>query len=679
MSVHHEKVEEGCFVFQVVRSDRVSIKSYPDLDETEEDIDTVSAEAEEGSFEENELLAIDLIMPTSQATYLRLADQSGWVVAEEKGEVNMRQVPVESGLFSFYLDDSPPGMLVRRHPMDDTSDLICTEVENGFHLLPMQRIYCDAVTKHPITGVKFYRLQGGGHGAPATPGWVYDRKLSNVKNEPDQHMLLDATKVKTGLFAYKVVHSTMIRYHPNCSDLSKTSKVVLPGEIVVGDIVQESHYDNGNGPYLRLVDGSGWLFEKKRKQMAMEPVPIESGKWVFSVLNDPVGVKLRKHPVDCQEKVFDICYESGSMVECDRKISNGKGVNFYRVRGTTGWLFDQRNGVPMLNLLSAEEPDASDDYAEHLPAWEPNFIRGIAATVDGIVELSLQTNGQILTFDNADSIQVKVFCSSRTVCSIFEHSSKGTVKHFVRNCSPHDVQNIFRSGLIEAILAYDKFESERVFHEEKKEDVNQAEARRSLLTQQEETYRIGLLVCDAEIASAQAKRRDLLAAIMVFDNIRAKAALCMKKETERNRPQDHDDKEPSHKPMVKAASNKKYTSKRLVKSTTSNSLVDKSFRSSSFSAGTGSSLYSSSSSSSSSITLDKKVISGARGHGSVATRSAATGKRRYVCGECFRDFSGKYSRDLHCREVHKIFCENCDRIFPSFKNLELHKNKANHC
>ena len=52
----------------------------------------------------------------------------------------------------------------------------------------------------------------------------------------------------------------------------------------------------------------------------------------------------------------------------------------------------------------------------------------------------------------------------------------------------------------------------------------------------------------------------------------------------------------------------------------------------------------------------------------------ATAKRIYVCGECIKSFSGKYSRDIHCRKVHKIFCEQCDKVFPSFKDLEKHRD-----
>jgi hypothetical protein len=48
------------------------------------------------------------------------------------------------------------------------------------------------------------------------------------------------------------------------------------------------------------------------------------------------------------------------------------------------------------------------------------------------------------------------------------------------------------------------------------------------------------------------------------------------------------------------------------------------------------------------------------------------------CRECNKEFSGKYSRDLHCRNVHKLFCEQCDRIFYSFKDLDLHIARENH-
>jgi hypothetical protein len=695
MIVHHEQVEEGLFVYQILRGDRIRIRSYPDLD----DGDEVGKSTDCGNFEDNELLAVDLIQPSASATFLRLADQSGWVVADEKGEIYMRQIPVETGLFSFFVDNVPSGLVVRRHPMDDSSDLLTTESDNIFRLEPMQRIYCDAVTQHPVTGVRFYRLQMGGKNAPATPGWVFDRKPAQNGENPI-FSLLEANKVKTGLFAYKATSGAVVRHRPNCSEAAKTSFAVLANEMVVVDIVRESPYDNGNGPFLRIADGSGWLFERKLGVLAMEPVPIATGKWVLSVMNNPVGMKLRKQPVDSQKNTMDTVYSFGDMVECDRRVTNYIGVNFYRVQGTTGWLFDSRDGVPMLHVLSEEvSSEVDNDTVVKLPPWHPNFVRGIAATVEGTKELSYQSAGQILTFDNADSIQVKVFCTTRTLCTIFEHSSKGTVKHFIRNSTIQDVCQALQMDLVESIIAYDKFQSEKSanmedYGEEKKDD----EMKRSELAQEEETLRIRLLVCEAEIASAQAKRRELLGAIKVFDDKRAKTAAWMKEATERHRPikglppasstsRDGPNSAPKQHVSKKlpASTKQNYGHKRpgvgIVQKATSNSIVERNYRSLSSSyassGGEGTSAYYSDEGADEE---EETIVTKTSRLSMVDDRpgGGSPSKRPHVCGECYRGFTGKYSRDIHCRNVHKLFCTKCDKIFPSSRDLEIHRDVMNH-
>ena len=38
MIVHHEHVEVGVFVYQIIRSDRVYVRSFPDIDEDGDEI-----------------------------------------------------------------------------------------------------------------------------------------------------------------------------------------------------------------------------------------------------------------------------------------------------------------------------------------------------------------------------------------------------------------------------------------------------------------------------------------------------------------------------------------------------------------------------------------------------------------------------------------------------------------
>jgi hypothetical protein len=693
MKVHHEQIQVGVFVYQILQSAKVRIRSYPDLlDEEETDDDP----KRRGDFEVNELLAVDMIQPTRQATFLRLADQSGWVMADERGQVYMRQLQVETGLFSFYVDNVPHGVIVRRHPMDDASDLLVTESGTRLYRLPpLQRIYCDAVVQHPVTGVQFYRLQGGPPGAPATPGWVGEKKPAAQPGHLDHYYLLEAAKVKTGLFCYKAICGAFIRHRPICSESSKTSRAVMPHELVVVDVIRDSPYQNGNGPFLRLADGSGWLFEKKLGERAMIEVPIHTGHWVFAIRNEPVGMVLRQQPMDCQDRVFrDGIYPTGALVECDRKVTNSAGVNFYRVRGTAGWLFDTRNGVPLMTLIAEETtppPTAEDDDTVATTPWAPDFVRGIAALVPGTHELPFQSAGQVLTLDNPDRIVVKVFCSTRCLCSIFQHSSKGTIKFFRRDCSPQDLLDTLKMDLIETILAYDKFVSAPLpppfdGGEEKKEDGERVPPSAAAQVQDEETLRLRLLVCEAEILAAHAKRRELHTAIRKYDDRRAKIALWMKESTEKHRK--------AHEIVVPEKATKEggrnTRGQAVAKTASANGSKYRSVSSRSNFSSTRSSYE---------YTDDEEEEEGdeyaddftdeasrphapEHHHTAPADMDADTkgggSQKAFACGECYRSFSGKYSRDIHCREVHKIYCEQCEKIFPSFQDLEMHRDNFNH-
>ena len=386
---------------------------------------------------------------------------------------------------------------------------------------------------------------------------------------------------------------------------------------------------------------------------------------------------LRKQPMDCQDKVFvDAVYKTGEFVECDRKITNSAGVNFYRVLGTAGWLFDKRNGVPMLNLLSEDtNTDDVDDDIVKFTTWTPDFVRGIAATVDGMKELYYQKPGQILTYENTDGIVVKIFCTTRTMCSIFQHSSKGTIKFFKRDCTPQDILVTLQMDLIDTILSYDKFNGERISSksngeaEEKKED--EAVVSRTALVKEEETLRLRLLVCESEINAAHARRRELLSLIKPFDNRRAKVAAWMMESTERHR-------KANELGPVAPESSKGHSGRSNDRHQTR--AVD-SHLSSQFSSTIGSD-----DTEESTEDDDTRITKGIAKLASLSStdcdpkdaRSGNNTQKTFACGECYRSFTGKYSRDIHCREVHKIYCETCDKIYPSFRELEMHRDESNH-
>lgn len=73
---------------------------------------------------------------------------------------------------------------------------------------------------------------------------------------------------------------------------------LLTDELVSVDYIRKSRYKHGNGPFLRLSDGSGWLFEHKKNERVMKQVPVQDGLWIMYADNYPVGINLRRHPID---------------------------------------------------------------------------------------------------------------------------------------------------------------------------------------------------------------------------------------------------------------------------------------------------------------------------------------------------------------------------------------------
>jgi hypothetical protein len=161
--------------------------------------------------------------------------------------------------------------------------------------------------------------------------------------------------------------------------------------------------------------------------------------------------------------------------------------------------------------------------------------------------------------------------------------------------------------------------------------------RRSAIEKEEE-LRKGLLACDADIAKMQAHRRNLIKSLKGYDNERN--AVAIDRNFEVLKVQSAEEASVLSKPgsEVKAVGS-------------DNSLVD----------------YASPRSQ-----MSPQSRSG------MSEASRIQRERAHVCGDCLLTFSGKYSRDLHCRTVHGLYCKQCDRIFASTPDLEAHKDIAGH-
>jgi len=172
-------------------------------------------------------------------------------------------------------------------------------------------------------------------------------------------------------------------------------------EIVCCDAIIRGTYptsdDHGNGPYLRLTDGTGWIFKKRADydSKITKSLTIENGNWSFQVING--GIELHRQPIDRKDMTTNILYSPGSRVDCDKKItSSSSGVSFYRVIGTEGWVFDRRrNGEPMVQMLKSKGLANPEPFVlgDDQSPWDVTFLRGMAEAYD-LNEISHNTTSR---------------------------------------------------------------------------------------------------------------------------------------------------------------------------------------------------------------------------------------------------------------------------------------------
>lgn len=482
--------ETGCFVYQILSA--IGVRNTPSIN----DDDRTGK-----SFSKGELISIDLVRHVSaglknDGPFLRLADGSGWLFGRKGGVATMKRMPVEVGLWTFYGDNYPAGIGLRNHPID--------QLHNGskaeLHLkprdviLPMQKVYCDRkVTAE--NGIHFYRVQG------VVNAWVFDRRKKD--NGTMSTMLLPESKIRIGLFAYRVLQRLAVRKHPDVSEEAKSSMSIGPDKIVVADAIRESSHDTGHGPFLRLLDGSGWLFEHKSNERMMEKVSIERGQWRLRVVNS-VGIWLRKQPIDEFLK-YGNQYMKDQEVTCDQKIAYPTGVNFYRVAGTAGWVFDKRGSDTMLEMISSTDNKLLAQPSSGISAWSLDFIRGVATSIDGLHEVSCNAQSHVISFCKNDSIRINVYYTTRTVGTAIDHPHQGKTQLFRRDCSGSELAEIFKNPRIHTGRGY----------QTKRARLNPSDEYSDLGAEigAEEDIRSSLMECDQQVQDIMERRTTLLQTI----------------------------------------------------------------------------------------------------------------------------------------------------------------------
>lgn len=273
--------------------------------------------------------------------WMRLADGSGWINADNDEGMCKEVTSVEDGLWKFYSFCTTGNLVVYNQPSDRP------ELQSDQILWPFQKVFCDKRVKSP-SGMTFYRIQG-------SHGWVYSSKNDNLCLFPD--MLVSAK-----LQVFQALEDQEITFEPTADNSPKgTDRKVLTDNLVAIDHSIVIPNDKGDGPFLRLADNSGWLMVSRNGKTAMTQVPVQDGLWDFQVENDPEGVTLMNQPLDSEDNVIktDVKYNPFQRIQCDKEVQlPNSTICFYRVKGTNGWIPDRR-------LLPSQNVIRPDELVEH--------------------------------------------------------------------------------------------------------------------------------------------------------------------------------------------------------------------------------------------------------------------------------------------------------------------------
>jgi len=342
-------------------------------------------------------------------------------------------------------------------------------------------------------------------------------------------MVLPESSVKTGLFAYELLNNIGLRLTPTVSncDLVSSGLTICTNEIVCCDVIRNAYpIQDGNGPFLRLTDGSGWIFERKKAgtPMLVKPLPIKDGNWSFQILNDSVGISARRQPIDRSDMMTTPVYEFGDRVECDKKItSSSGGVSFYRVTGTEGWVFDMRDGEPMMKLLTSRSQSPEHfSLGNGQSPWSVDFIRGITAAFD-LKEICHNSTSRFISFRTDNNERINIYYTTRTIGTAIDHPSQGKTQLFRRKCTVDDLKQILQNPRSHTGKGYKKRSregggggGESVY--------TTSYGLGTCIHEEEDIIRNSILECDKNISKLCNERESLLQSAKNHDDKRAKEA-----------------------------------------------------------------------------------------------------------------------------------------------------------
>eukprot|EP00854_Cymbomonas_tetramitiformis_P025167 gene25167-30715_t len=247
-----------------------------------------------------------------------------------------------------------------------------------------------------------------------------------------------------GVFVYRALSPLEVRSQPSTGENVRTGANVYVDSLYAVDLKQSSRLKNSaNGPFLRLTNGSDWLFERKNGEQVMESIPVERGLWAYRMNNPGSGLHLRSRPSSTDDSKLqpEFLFTHDDFVWADCKVVF-KGVAHVRIQGTGGWLFERRDLFQTLIAHPPEQPSVgyvyrTDNHPERRHELKLPEVRECARR-HGLDEIQFNERSRVIAFsDRARTVRINVYYTTGTVGTCVGHPKQGPTQMFRRSCTMH--------------------------------------------------------------------------------------------------------------------------------------------------------------------------------------------------------------------------------------------------
>jgi len=291
--------------------------------------------------------------------------------------------------------------------------------------------------------------------------------LTCAPHAHNQVALATTTAGGDELSVWRVVANVRVRRNPSL-DINRgndTGRTIVGGRVVSGTRTPSA---SAAQAMLALSGSSGFvpLWSAKGEVCARE-LPVERGRWLYRVLNRPMGLALRTHPdYDLSCKLSpEVFVQPGSIVEATARVCGQHGDIFVRVRveGREGWLFETRAGKETMQLVGENASEWQGLFPEELNArsdstqcLDKDVVRRMAQQY-GYREVQDNPVSRVLGFERhgqGTTVRVNVYYTTGTVSTSLDHPSKGRTQLFRRGVTIDLLGAIFANPRIHTSLGY---------------------------------------------------------------------------------------------------------------------------------------------------------------------------------------------------------------------------------